>query len=359
MPWSRRGLAHPEEDAAVDRLAHDPLHQVHAVALAPEAHAALGAAGHRRAVGRGDRPGAAVEAVEGEPAEVGGARRRSLAFERLDPEREGGVLADAAQIAELDALREAGAREQRRDAGAGDHARAQARERDEERQREHHRERGRDQRHPQQAGRDGARHLARVARLDRLAAQRVHQQRPDRGAHEGDQQRREEHAVGEVGGQHHLEERERDQQELGVARARVQELEALREGREVRERDRRGIAAQGDRDRRGGDPGHPEVEREAALLPGMGIAAAQQRSDQRRDLEQLGPERHLLRDPERGAGDGDEHPGGGRPRGVHARAEGSAGHAASAGVGVPGCTRARKASSTARWRSPRPGSTCA
>src|SRR5262245_55519645 len=64
-------LADSEEHAAVDRLAHDPLHQVHPVALAPEADPALGAAGDKRTMGRDDRPAAPVEAVEGEPAEVG------------------------------------------------------------------------------------------------------------------------------------------------------------------------------------------------------------------------------------------------------------------------------------------------
>ena len=104
-------------------------------------------------------------------------------------------------------------------------------------------------------------------------------------------------------------------------------------------------------------PAIPRLSASAALLPGMGIAAAQQRPDQRRDLEQLGPERHLLRDPERGAGDGDEHPGGGRPRGVHARAEGSPrvtrpppARRAAGLARAPGRPAAR-----ARWRSPRPG----
>ena len=79
-----------------------------------------------------------------------------------------------------------------------------------------------------------------------------------------------------------------------------------------------------------------EVEGDRALLPGERVAPAQQRSDQRGHLEELGPERDLLRDPQRGARHRDEHPGRGRPRRVDARAEGSAAHAASAGATAAG-----------------------
>jgi hypothetical protein len=61
-------------------------------------------------------------------------------------------------------------------------------------------------------------------------------------ASEGCEERKEEDAVGEVRGEDHLEERQRDQQELGAARPGVEELEPLRQGREVRERDGGGVA---------------------------------------------------------------------------------------------------------------------
>jgi hypothetical protein len=74
-----------------------------------------------------------------------------------------------------------------------------------------------------------------LAGLEGLGPERVDHQRPDRRQREDHEQRREEHSVGEIRRQDHLEQREGDQQELGAPRPRVEELQCLGQDGEVGE----------------------------------------------------------------------------------------------------------------------------
>jgi hypothetical protein len=120
--------------------------------------------------------------------------------------------------------------------------------------------------------------------------------------------------VREVRREDHLEQRERDQQELGATRSGVEQLQALGESREMSEGDGGGLAPERDDESRHHDEEHPQVERRRALLPGVRSGAQDEGDQQQRDLQPRRPYVELARDPERCTCDPHHQPRGGGPR---------------------------------------------
>jgi hypothetical protein len=299
------GISGGEEHTALHRLAHDLLDELSPHTVVRQRHPDLGASRDGVLDRRRHRPGAAVEGVEGDPAPVGPARRRRLAGQRLDAHHHRRVLADPSQVAQLDPIRETRRRLGEAEPRPLHHARPHAGQGEEEEQRQRQGERRGEQRGAREAGRDGRRHRARHP---------VDQQGPGRRHHEGREQREEEDAVREVRREDHLEQRERDEQELGATRSGVEQLQTLGEGREMSEGDGGGIAPERDDEGRHHDEEHPQVESRRALLPGVGSCAQGEGDQQQRDLQPRRPDVELARDPERRPRDPHHQPRGGGSR---------------------------------------------
>ncbi len=318
--------------------------QARARAPAAEVDPDLGIAEHGLLERGGHRPASAIEVIEGDPAPVAALGGEELALERLDAQRQARIAPDAAEIAELDLIGEARARDAAPERAAEEHARADARQDREEQGGEQDGGERRPERGAPQAEREDARGRAELARLERLGAQRVHHEGPDAARGEGDQQDRIPGAVGQVRRHRHLEDRERDQQELRAARPRVEQLERLRQHREVGEGDQGERAAHEER--------HPDrhAQREApvqepgAAPPGEVVLAPQRDEAEREGGEREGSARDLAGDRERERREPDHRHRRARARERDLRAEAEATHARTGS----GATRASWASRRAR-----------
>ncbi len=100
--------ARPEEHARSDGFAQHPLQQIGLTRGPADTHAEVRRDRERVACGRRHGPVAAVEVIESEPPVVSLLGRRRDAAECLDAQRNRRVAPDAAEVAERNAIREAG-----------------------------------------------------------------------------------------------------------------------------------------------------------------------------------------------------------------------------------------------------------